>query len=240
MAAIQLQTITPMRLNVQDNQHSNVCVAKVSTSDVRCVDDLVATKDTMTVIQFKSQGMEEEAIIAVQLMLCEYLENISLRSSMTQKQIELCSRLMIEKHPHLPFPSAFNVFFMDALCKKFGDHYGRIDIPTLMGWLDKFEHDYFEQVEEKSYQEHFSTKGEKANFAAIIAANAEDEVVPMPESLEKKLHLKRERTIADDIRHRVITANAHLFSTLPLEEAQKKIENLINDELISNGIFNLE
>lgn len=236
MAAIHLQTITPMRLNVQDNQQSNVCVAKVSTSDVRCVDDLVATKDAMTVIQLKTQGMEEEAIIAVQLMLCEYLDNISLRSSMTQKQIELCSSLMIEKHPHLPFPSAFNVFFMDALCKKFGDHYGRMDIPTIMGWLDKFEHYYFEQVEEQAYQEHVSTKGDNANFVDILQkhkalAAPEDEAVPMPDDFFKNLREKKRRK---EIEERVHKENMHLYSHMSVEEADSIIDALIKNELSNN------
>jgi hypothetical protein len=223
---------------VQDNQHSNVCVARVSTSDICSIEDLAAAKDVTTVIQLKVNGMEEEAVIAVQLMLCEYLDNISLRSSMAQKQIELCARLMIEKHPHLPFPSAFNVFFTDALCKKFGDYYGRMDIPTLMGWLDIFERRYFEQVEERAYQEHQSTKGEKANYAEIIKENAG--YVQMPESLERKMHIKRESTLADDIRYRVISDNSYLFSVMACEDAQREIEKLINDELIKNNIFNLD
>lgn len=237
MTAIKLQqTITPMRLNVQDNQHSNICVAKVSTSDICSVEDLVTAKDMTTVIQLKAQGMEQETAMAVQLMLCEYLENISLRSSMTQKQIELCSRLMIEKHPHLPFPSAFNVFFMDALCKKFGDHYGRMDIPTLMGWLQQFEQNYFEQVEEQAYQEHVSTKGDNANFVDILQkhkalAAPEDEAVPMPDDFFKNLREKKRRK---EIEERVHKENMHLYSHMSVEEADSIIDALIKNELSNN------
>lgn len=237
MTAIKLQqTITPMRLNVQDNQHSSICVAKVSTSDICSVEDLVTAKDMTTVIQLKAQGMEQETAMAVQLMLCEYLENISLRSSMTQKQIELCSRLMIEKHPHLPFPSAFNVFFMDALCKKFGDHYGRMDIPTLMGWLQQFEQNYFEQVEEQAYQEHVSTKGDNANFVDILQkhkalAAPEDEAVPMPDDFFKNLREKKRRK---EIEERVHKENMHLYSHMSVEEADSIIDALIKNELSNN------
>lgn len=225
-----------MRLNVQDNQHSNICVAKVSTSDICSVEDLVTAKDMTTVIQLKAQGMEQETAMAVQLMLCEYLENISLRSSMTQKQIELCSRLMIEKHPHLPFPSAFNVFFMDALCKKFGDHYGRMDIPTLMGWLQQFEQNYFEQVEEQAYQEHVSTKGDNANFVDILQkhkalAAPEDEAVPMPDDFFKNLREKKRRK---EIEERVHKENMHLYSHMSVEEADSIIDALIKNELSNN------
>jgi hypothetical protein len=237
MTAIKLQqTITPMRLNVQDNQHSSICVAKVSTSDICSVEDLVTAKDMTTVVQLKAQGMEQETAMAVQLMLCEYLENISLRSSMTQKQIELCSRLMIEKHPHLPFPSAFNVFFMDALCKKFGDHYGRMDIPTLMGWLQQFEQNYFEQVEEQAYQEHVSTKGDNANFVDILQkhkalAAPEDEAVPMPDDFFKNLREKKRRK---EIEERVHKENMHLYSHMSVEEADSIIDALIKNELSNN------
>lgn len=225
-----------MRLNVQDNQHLSICVAKVSTSDICSVEDLVTAKDMTTVIQLKAQGMEQETAMAVQLMLCEYLENISLRSSMTQKQIELCSRLMIEKHPHLPFPSAFNVFFMDALCKKFGDHYGRMDIPTLMGWLQQFEQNYFEQVEEQAYQEHVSTKGDNANFVDILQkhkaiAAPEDEAVPMPDDFFKNLREKKRRK---EIEERVHKENMHLYSHMSVEEADSIIDALIKNELSNN------
>lgn len=223
-------------MNVQDNQHSSICVAKVSTSDICSVEDLVTAKDMTTVIQLKAQGMEQETAMAVQLMLCEYLENISLRSSMTQKQIELCSRLMIEKHPHLPFPSAFNVFFMDALCKKFGDHYGRMDIPTLMGWLQQFEQNYFEQVEEQAYQEHVSTKGDNANFVDILQkhkalAAPEDEAVPMPDDFFKNLREKKRRK---EIEERVHKENMHLYSHMSVEEADSIIDALIKNELSNN------
>lgn len=221
---------------MQDNQHSSICVAKVSTSDICSVEDLVTAKDMTTVIQLKAQGMEQETAMAVQLMLCEYLENISLRSSMTQKQIELCSRLMIEKHPHLPFPSAFNVFFMDALCKKFGDHYGRMDIPTLMGWLQQFEQNYFEQVEEQAYQEHVSTKGDNANFVDILQkhkalAAPEDEAVPMPDDFFKNLREKKRRK---EIEERVHKENMHLYSHMSVEEADSIIDALIKNELSNN------
>lgn len=223
-------------MNVQDNQHLSICVAKVSTSDICSVEDLVTAKDMTTVIQLKAQGMEQETAMAVQLMLCEYLENISLRSSMTQKQIELCSILMIEKHPHLPFPSAFNVFFMDALCKKFGDHYGRMDIPTLMGWLQQFEQNYFEQVEEQAYQEHVSTKGDNANFVDILQkhkalAAPEDEAVPMPDDFFKNLREKKRRK---EIEERVHKENMHLYSHMSVEEADSIIDALIKNELSNN------
>lgn len=224
---------------MQQTKQDSVQLRRSEQTAIYSVADLVKSNNSPNVIELVHRGERPSVVAMVQLALCEYLDTVSLRSTMNDMQIEKAANLMVDKHPHLPV-QAFAIFFQDAMCNEFGPHYGRMDIPTLMGWIQKFEHDYFEQVEEKSYQEHFSTKGENANYAAIIAANAEDEAVPMPESLEKKLHLKRERTIADDIRHRVITANAHLFSTLPLEEAQKKIENLINDELISNGIFNLE
>ena len=54
------------------------------------------------------------------------------------------------------------------------------------------------------------------------------------------MHIKREETLAEKIRAKVIKENSHLFSTLSFEDAQKQITSIINDELIKQGIFNLD
>lgn len=221
--------------------------AEVTTSNaIVRIDDLVADPNPITIIQMVVQGGQTDAASMIKIALCEYLENINLRSSMSEKQVDIAVSLMIEKHPHLPIAS-FPLFFKDALCGKFGEHYGRMDIPTLMRWLQKFENDYFDMVEEQSYSTHQSTKGDKANYTAIIMnqtalaqSSEDDEIVPMPESLEKKLGLKHEHTIADEIRERVIKENSHLFSTMDFDKAQEYIVELINNELMGHGIFNLD
>jgi hypothetical protein len=87
-----------------------------------------------------------------------------------------------------------------------------------------------------------STKGDKGIDLMALAKSKEqaEELTAMPESLLKKMHLKREETLEDKIRAKVIRENSNLFSTLSFEDAQKQITNLINDELIKNNIFNLE
>jgi hypothetical protein len=122
------------------------------------------------------------------------------------------------------------------MCNEFGPHYGRMDIPTLMGWLQKFEQNYFEQVEEQAYQEHVSTKGDNANFVDILQkykalAAPEDEAVPMPDDFFKNLRDKKRR---NEIEERVHKENKHLYSHMSVEEADSIIDALIKNELSNN------
>lgn len=159
---------------------------------------------------------------------------------MNAAQIAMAAKLIAQRHPHLPL-KAIGVFFEDAMCSAFGPHYGRMDISVLMEWLQKFENSYFDMVEERAYQEHQSTKGDNANFVDILQKHKTlegDEVVEMPDSIKKQLHIKREETLADKIRAKVIKENSHLFTTLSFEEAQNQITNLIQEEFEKNNLTN--
>ena len=207
-------------------------------SSVKSVDDLVARDNLNSVIQVKLDGGEQALASAIQLLLCEYLRNISLRNSMTDDQIELAASLMIEEYPHLPV-NAFPIFFRNCLLKKYGEHYNSIDIPKLMGWMEKFYQDYMSQVEEQAYQEHVSTKGDNANFVDILqkhkalAAAEEDEAVPMPDDFFKNLREKKKRK---EIEERVHKENIHLYSHMSVAEADSVIDALIKNELLNNNI----
>jgi hypothetical protein len=195
----------------------------------------------MSIVRAKNeQGVDTLAAHVVSKI--NYYQNaVGLNHPMNEAQVLLCAKFMIEKHPHLPL-KALDIFFDEAVQGNLGQHYNRMDIPTLMQWLHKFENNYFDMVEEQAYAEHMSTKGDKGIDLVALAKSREqaEEVVAMPDSLKKKMHIKREETLAEKIRAKVIKENSHLFSTLSFEDAQKQITSIINDELIKQGIFNLD
>lgn len=241
MNAIQKMTsLNTMKLQEQSSMRLTPCVREDITYNVARIEDVVADSNPTTICQVVLKGGQEDAAIMIKLALCDYLESLSLRSPMTEAQIDKVVHLIMKKHPHLPM-TAIPLFFENAQCQQYGDHFGRMDVPTLMGWVQQFENEYFNMCDEQSYAEHQSTKGDKANYAEIIHANAQDKPVPMPESLERKLHIKsKEDDIIEEVRLRIIKENAHLFSTMEVEKAQEHITNLINDELIKQGIFKLD
>lgn len=203
--------------------------------------DVVKEDYPKSIIRATQEGSIEKLVVHIVGLISDYVEAANI-STMNDKQILIAAQLIVEKHPHLPV-KLLDVFFKECLAGSFGTHYNHMDIPTLMQWLRKFENDYFDMVEEQAYAEHQSTKGDKGiDLRAIIESHkdGDDEPVPMPESIEKAFHLKREATLADEIRARVIKENHHLFNTMEFDEVQKHITNLINDELVKNGIFNLD
>ena len=203
--------------------------------------EIVKEDYPMSIIRAKNeQGVDTLAAHVVSKI--NYYQNaVGLNHPMNEAQVLLCAKFMIEKHPHLPL-KALDIFFDEAIQGNLGQHYNRMDIPTMLQWLKKFENDYFEMVDEQAYAEHTSTKGDKGvDLMAIIKSKEQgEEVVEMPDSIKKQLHIKREETLADKIRAKVIKENSHLFSTLSFEDAQQQITNLVNDELIKQGIFNLD
>jgi hypothetical protein len=164
----------------------------------------------------------------------DYLEMVDLRSTMNPKQVLLASQLIVEKHPHLPI-KALDVFFKNAVCGEFGHHYNRMDIPTLMQWLQKFENDYFDMVDEQAYQAHQSTKGDKVNFRALIEEHAGEELIPMPDDIARKFGVYEdpEKDRVSSIRLKVINEYSYLYQSLPSEEATEVINALINEALKS-------
>lgn len=216
----------------------NLCT---NQAQVTSLAEIVKEDYPVSIIRAKNeQGVVTLAAHVVSKI--NYYQNaVGLNHPMNEAQVLLCAKFMIEKHPHLPL-KALDIFFDEAVQGNLGQHYNRMDIPTMLQWLKKFEIDYFDMVEEQAYAEHTSTKGDKGvDLIAIIKSKEQgEEVVEMPDSIKKQLHIKREETLADKIRAKVIRENSHLFSTLSFEDAQNQITSIINDELIKQGIFNLD
>lgn len=175
-----------------------------------------------------------------------YLDAVDLRNSMSEPQVLLCAKFMIEEHPHLPI-KALDLFFDNAIKGKFGHHYNKMDIPTLMQWLQKFHRDYDEMVEEQAYQAHQSTKGDNANFVDIyekhkaLECSEEDKPVPMPDSFAQK-HLKSEQQkMREKIKYKLMQEHyANIRESLKLQgyegvelfkETDKLLELMVSNEI---------
>lgn len=209
---------------------------------------MVDDKNSLSILRATHEYGDDSVIKKISVELCKYLDMVNLRSSMNATQIAVTAKLITERHPHLPI-KAIELFFKDAMCGKFGDHYGRIDCSVIMKWMQQFENDYFAMCEEKSYAEHQSTKGEHANFAAIIHEHAEKESIPMPESLRRKFGLTENSEKKKRVRERIWKENAHLYNDIPksishdekmeyIEKINYQINQLIKEELEKNGINN--
>lgn len=197
-------------------------------TQVTSLAEIVKEDYPLSIIRAKNEQGVETLAAHVVSKINYYLNAVDLKHSMNEAQVLLCAKFIIEEHPHLPL-KAMDMFFDDAIKGKFGHHYNKMDIPTLMSWLKKFENTYFDMVEEQAYQAHQSTKGDNANFVDIL--NRNDDAVPMPESLQRMLKLKREETQVEKIRSKVIKDNMHLFSAMSLEDVEKVIEGIVNEQL---------
>ena len=245
MAAIQLIHKGSSNMKMIEQHSGNGASQDLSLSlinpQVTTLAMIAQEEYPLSIIRAKREQGDELLCKYIINKINDYLDMVDLRSTMNPAQVLLASQLIIEKHPHLPIKS-LDVFFRNCVCGEYGPHYNRMDIPTLMQWLQKFHQSYDEMVDEQAYAEHMSTKGDKGIDLMALAQSREqaEEVVAMPDSLKKMAHIKREETLADKIRAQVIKENSHLFSTLSFEDAQKQITSLINDELIKQGIFNLD
>lgn len=200
----------------------------------------VAKEDyPLTIIRAKNEQSVELLAKRIVDGINNYLDAVDLRNTMNTNQVLLAAQFIIEEHPHLPV-KALDLFFRDAAKGKFGPHYNKMDIPTLMQWLQKFHNDYDMMIEEEAYRAHQSTKGDKTNLMALIEEHIGEELVAMPDSVAKAAGLKvsnPDKEKIERIRMKVIDANKHLITTLGAEEAMKQMNALIEEELLTNGIF---
>lgn len=210
-------------------------------AQVTSLAEIVKEEYPVSIIRAKNEQGVETLAAHVISKINYYQDAVGIKNPMNEAQVLLCAKFMIDEHPHLPL-KALDIFFDEAIKGNLGEHYNKMDIPTMLQWLKKFENNYFDMVEEQAYAEHMSTKGDKGiDLMALAKSKSQnEECVPMPEDMQRRLHLRREETLADKIRAKVIKENSHLFSTLSFEDAQEQITNLINDELIKQGIFNLD
>jgi hypothetical protein len=248
MAAIQL--LHNPQVHMIDKHSENGVVQENSLSlinpaqQVTTLATIANEEYPLSIVRARREQGDEPLVKYIMDKINDYLDMVDLRSSMNPRQVLLASQLIVEKHPHLPI-KALDVFFKDAVCGEFGHHYNRMDIPTLMSWLQKFENDYFNMVEEQAYVEHQSTKGDNANFVDIYekhkAECSEDKPVPMPDSFAKK-HLRSEQQkVREKIKYKLMEKHYHTIrESLKLQgyegielfnETDKLLEQMVTTEL---------
>ena len=197
-------------------------------AQVTSLAEIVKEDYPVSIIRAKNEQGVETLAAHVISKINYYQDAAGIKNPMNEAQVLLCAKFMIDEHPHLPL-KALDIFFDEAIKGNLGEHYNKMDIPTMLQWLKKFENTYFDMVDEQAFRAHQSTKGDNANFVDIL--NRNDDAVPMPESLQRMLKLKREETQAEKIKSKVIKDNMHLFSAMSLEDAEKVIEGIVNEQL---------
>lgn len=168
----------------------------------------------------------------------DYLNFVGLSRKMNDKQIYETAQLMIEAHPHLPV-DAIKTFFYQCKKGKFGYHYDEINGTRLLLWFDQFANDYYVQLEEMEYQKHVSVKDGRGTPLEIT--DEDGQPIDYNELLasfhgKTKEELEREQKVAE-IRYQVQKKNIHLYDSLPVEEADKRIENAIIEEMKAQGLL---
>lgn len=228
----------PKCSELQLTNHGAQVATRLQTSFSTTLACIVDEEYPLSIIRASREYGDDVVIKKISAKLCEYLDMVNLRSSMNAAQIAMAAKLIAQRHPHLPL-KAIGVFFEDAMCGKFGPHYGRMDISVLMEWLQQFENSYFEMVEEDAYQKHQSTKGDNENFVDIVAHHkaleAGEELIPMPENMFVEF---KQKILRKEITDRVHKQNAHLYSRMSVQEADRIIDQLIQDELKKNNLTN--
>lgn len=237
----------------QHNQHmENLCKSGQTDSLSLCTNqaqvtslaEIVKEDYPLSIIRAKNEQGVETLAAHIVSKINYYLNAVDLKHSMNEAQVLLCAKFIIEEYPHLPL-KAMDLFFDDAIKGKFGHHYNKMDIPTLMSWLKKFENIYFDMVEEQAYVSHQSTKGDNVNYVDIYEKHKseciEDEPVPMPDSFAKK-HLKHEQQkMRERIKYKLMQEHyANIRESLKLQgyegielfnETDKLLELMVSNEI---------
>jgi hypothetical protein len=158
--------------------------------------------------------------------------------TMSEETTYEIAQMMIDNHPHIPV-DAIKSFFYEAKRGTYGFHYNKMDGTKLLMWYDKFVNDYYVQLEEMEYQKHVSVKDGRGTPLEITDEDGQS--IDYNELLasfrgKTKEELEREKKVAE-IRYQVQKKNIHLYDSLPVEEADKRIENAIIEEMKAQGLL---
>lgn len=158
--------------------------------------------------------------------------------TMTEENTYETACMMIEAHPHLPI-EAVKTFFYECKRGTYGYHYNKMDGSKILMWFDKFVEEYDKQIDDMEYAKHLNTKGDLASPIAL--ETEENEPVDMDELYasfhgKTKEQLLRERK-EKEIRFDVLKENRHLYDSMPVEEADKLIEQAIINRLQQEGLI---
>ena len=174
---------------------------------------------------------KESLAFSIYLAIGEYLNFVGL--TMKDDVILKVANMMIECQPNMPVDT-LKLFFFNCERGLYGAHYNRMDGSTLLRWYDEFCNKFLKEREEYDYQQHLSRK---EGVSTPIKFGEDEELVSVNfdelyESFTGQPRKKAERDkCIDDIRIRVINANLRLYSELSPQEAETRINELIDAEI---------
>ena len=198
---------------------------------VKKIDELV-TSQSPSLRQLDRKSVE----LCVFTCIGDYLNFIG--ADMKDEHILETAQMMIDNHPHIPI-DAIKTFFYECKRGTFGFHYNKMDGSKLLMWFDKFVGEYYKQVDDYEYAKHQNTKGDLASPLAL--EDEEGQPIDYDELLasfhgKSKDEMQREQQIAE-LRLEVQKKNMHLFDVMPVEEADKLIEEAIIEEMRQQGLL---
>lgn len=208
-------------------------MTEFSLIPVKHMDDLVSSTMLNT-------GMvDRQALtLGVASLIGDYLNYVGLSSKMNDQQIYETAEMMIDNHPNVTV-DVFKTFFYDCKRGKFGYHYDEMNGTRILMWYDKFVEDLYRQIDDYEYAKHQNTKGDLANPANLT--DEEGEPIDLTQLLasfhgKTKEQLEREKKIAD-IRYAVLKKYTNLYDTMPVDEADKIIEDALTKEFQAQGLL---
>lgn len=216
------------------SKHQADFIAAYNNLPVKRVDDLVNSQSPAL------HMVDKQALcICIAAGIGDYLNFVGLDRKMNDKQMYETAQMMAEEHPHIPV-DAIKTFFYQCKKGSFGYHYDEMNGTRILLWFDKFVEDYYKQLDDIEYAKHMSTKGDLANPANLT--DEEGEPIDLDELFasfngKTKEQLQRERLVKE-IRMNVYKHNMNLYNSMPVEEADKAIENAIIAEMKAQGLIN--
>lgn len=226
-----------MKLQVSQNSSQQISkqqdqfLAEAKSLPVKSIDELIHSEaPALNTLDRKSVEL------LVFTCIGDYLNFIG--AEMKDPVVLEIAQMMIDNHPHIPV-DAIKSFFYEAKRGTYGFHYNKMDGTKLLMWYDQFVNDYYVQLEEMEYQRHVSVKDGRGTPLEIT--DEEGQPIDYNELLaafhgKTKEQLEREQLVKD-IRLRVQNSNMHLYNTMPVEEADKIIEQAIIDEMKSHNLL---
>jgi hypothetical protein len=233
METAAVQQLQPLRSSSQGiSKSTELFSEQFSELPVKKMDELLNSQSP-ALCRVDRKGIE----LCVFTCIGDYLNFIGVES-MKDNQILEVAQMMIDAHPHLPV-DAIKTFFYECKRGSFGFHYNKMDGTKLLMWFDKFVSDYYKQLDDMEYEKHNQSK---EGLAKPLEIEDEDgvtvDVMQLLASFRGKTveEMERERKVKD-IRFDVYKRNMNLYNSMPVEAADKAIEQLVIDEMKKQGLL---
>lgn len=193
---------------------------------------LVSTAPAMHMVD------RESLAICISALIGKYLNFIRCSDCMDQDTTYETACMMIDTHPHLPV-DAIKTFFYECKRGTYGFHYNKMDGTKLLMWFDRFVDDYYKRLDDMEFEKHQQSKD---GLTEPLELECEDGTTINALELLASFHgktpeeMERERKVKE-IRFDVEKRNIGLYSSMPVEEADKAIEQAIIEEMKKQGLL---